>query len=1070
MARLFSKDYHDKSASWYFNHAVIGLENGDLQHWKSIDEAGCYHLHFFPAQAKREFFCSQLDVVYDPVSQTVLSHHCSECRDDDSCRHYLSVLRYAYHFLRTEIFELPTVETCDGTALRGREEWQRAYQEARVEIEGIYDPGTDKIRFYHDRYEPLEIPVLLKLQGEGKLPENALLSRKDYQAQLEMISDFELGLFQYLHDHRAAYSAKSRFYSLYKKDFATALGLMQSLKDRLVVRETGETLKFNPQPYPLNLRIEPAGKNHYIVQPIVVEEVSAVYPGFPCWLFFRNEVRQSPIPLANDTLQKLFDHDLIITPKDLIYWRTIVHRELREQDIYLDLDSSIQLPQIISSEPQIKISISEQNGQILLEGNLRYESPGFLGLGDEVIIPLSVVRFRTPLIRCDYRSGEGGGNAWFYLPPHIFSKINALLQRLPEADISRLEQYSQLLFDRSSSLDRLRQALFELSDEDWDIEIAAELKEEFIQKVALQVEIRAQRSEEIDWFSYEVSYRYRDFRFSHDELNRFFKSDEEFLHTQDGRLLHISNPEVFQETEKLLQRSERLADSTYRARMIHLPYYQRYMLDNPAFRLQGDEWMALLSNDLLRGHLEHTEALPAYLQTVLRGYQKTGFAWLKMLQHYRMGGILADEMGLGKTIQALAVILVSPEGKPNLVVCPKTLLYNWAAEIEKFHTNIPYQIVEGDKLTRLELLKNPNVKLFITSYTVVLNDIAALREMHFEWIILDEAQNIKNVGAQRTYAIKKIPCEHRLALTGTPVENNLTELWSIYDFLMPGYLGTLKRFKQDYMENPESGSVSLQRAVAPFLLRRIKKEVLLELPDKQEQISWCKMHPVQEKLYLQIIDMVQKKLLNSPAAANLNYIHVLAALTKLRQVCNHPHLANNDILPELEASAKLEQLVELVQDAIDSGHKILVFSQFVQMLRIIRKVFDARGTDYAYLDGHSKNRLLEVQRFEENPELKLFLISLKTGGTGLNLTSADTVILFDPWWNPMVENQAIDRTHRIGQVRKVQVFRLITKGTVEEKIMNLQQNKLQLFDSVVADGNKLLSSLKPEDIRELFTY
>ncbi len=1070
MARLFSKDYHEKSASWYFNHAVIGLDKGDLQHWLSVDEAGLYHLHFFAAADKAGVFAAQLDVVYDPASQQITSHSCSECRQDEGCRHYLSVLRYAYHFLRTEIFELPVVETCDGDFLRGREKWQQVHQNAVLELEGIYNPALDKIRFYHDRYDPIDPPLLMRYRQDGSLPENSPLGKADFQAQLEVLSEFELALFQHLQDHKAAYSAKGRFYSLYKRDFGGALGLMQSLKDRLVVRETGETLRFNLQPYPLSLRIEPAGKSNYTVLPVVVDEISAVYPGNPCWLFFRNEARRIAIPLADGVLRQLFDRELIITAKDLIYWRTIVHRELQEHGIYLDFDPGIRFPEIISTAPAIKLKVSAKSDKVLLEGSLRYESPGSLGLGEPLIIPLSVTRFRAPLVRSDYSSGEETGNAWFYLPPQIFAKVGAMLRLLPEADNSRLEQFSQLVFDREESMPRLRKILFDLSDEDWDIEIAPELSGDFVQKVTLQVEIQARRSEEIDWFSYDVRYHYRDFRFTHEELSRFFKSNEEFLHTGDGRLLHIANPEVWQETDKLLLRSERSADNVYRARMIHLPYYQRYMQDNPGFRILGDEWMKQLAIDLQRGQLEHTEALPAYLQTVLRGYQKAGFAWLKMLQHYRMGGILADEMGLGKTIQALSVILVSPQDKPNLVVCPKTLLYNWAAEIEKFHTNIPYQIVEGGKLTRLEQLQNPNARLFLISYTVVLNDIATLREMSFEWIILDEAQNIKNVGAQRTYAIKKIPSEYRLALTGTPVENNLTELWSIFDFLMPGYLGTLKRFKQDFMEDEQTGPARLQRAVAPFLLRRVKKEVLLELPDKQEQVSWCKMHAVQEKLYLQIIDMVQKKLLGSPEAAGLNYIHVLAALTKLRQVCNHPHLANPDILPELEASAKLEQLVELVRDAIDSGHKILVFSQFVQMLKIIRKVFDNLGIDYAYMDGHSQNRLLEVKRFEENPELKLFLISLKTGGTGLNLTSADTVILFDPWWNPMMENQAVDRTHRIGQTRKVQVFRLIAKGTVEEKIMNLQQNKLQLFDAVVSDGNKLLGSLSPEDIKALFTY
>ncbi|MDD4224648.1 MAG: DEAD/DEAH box helicase, partial [Candidatus Cloacimonetes bacterium] len=770
------------------------------------------------------------------------------------------------------------------------------------------------------------------------------------------------------------------------------------------------------------------------------------------------------------TLNQLFNQDLILSAKDLIYWRTVVHRELHKQDIYLDFDASIELPTIISGEPRIRLKVEKLGANVSLEGRLSYPAVHPTEEDQRLEIPLSVTSFDAPLVRSDYSSEEGGGNAWFYLPPEIFSQVEQLMNKLAGADLSRLDSYSQLVFSGGENLARLRQSLFELESDALDIEIAPELRGEFIQKIGLQVEIKARRSEEIDWFEYEISYHHRDLSFSHEELSRFFRSEEDFLHTADGRILFISNPEVFSETERLLQRSERIADAVYRSRLVNLPYYQRYMRENPAFRMLGDDWLAALSRDLAQGHLERQAPLPAYLQTVLRGYQKAGIAWIRMLQHYRLGGILADEMGLGKTIQALAMLIAAPEGSQNLVVCPKTLLYNWAAEIEKFHTNISYQIVEGGKSERLELLKNPNVKLFIISYTVVLNDIAALREKDFEWIILDEAQNIKNVGAKRTYAIKKLPSRHRLALTGTPVENNLTELWSIYDFLMPGYLGSLKRFKQEFLEEPESGAAKLKRAVAPFLLRRAKKEVLLELPDKQEQVSWCKMHPVQEKLYLQIIDTVQKKLLNQPRDNNLNFVHVLAALMKLRQICNHPHLANSDILPELEASAKLEQLLELVTDALDSGHKILVFSQFVQMLKIIRRVFDEQGLRYAYMDGHSKNRMDEVRRFESDPELKLFLISLKTGGTGINLTSADTVILYDPWWNPMVENQAVDRTHRIGQVRKVQVFRLITKGSVEEKIMNLQQHKLQLFDEVVSESQTVLASLSRDEISALFSY
>jgi SNF2 family DNA or RNA helicase len=477
---------------------------------------------------------------------------------------------------------------------------------------------------------------------------------------------------------------------------------------------------------------------------------------------------------------------------------------------------------------------------------------------------------------------------------------------------------------------------------------------------------------------------------------------------------------------------------------------------------------------LLTRRAEKEDKLPPYLNTVLRSYQKTGYQWLKMLMKYHLHGILADEMGLGKTIQALSVLAESPSDSTSLVICPKTLLYNWAAEIEKFHTNIPYQIYEGNKAERSKLLQNPNVRLYIISYTLVLNDIAELSKMKFKWIVLDEAQNIKNVTAQRTGAIKKLKAEYRLALSGTPIENDVTELWSIMDFLVPGYLGSLNKFKQEYVSDyplPEVRA-KLNRLAAPFILRRIKKEVLLELPDKQEQVSWCKLNPIQEKLYLQILDAVKKSLFPTDVIdpAQVNYIHVLSALTKLRQVCNHPALVNPDIKTNVEISAKTEMLMELIVEALESGHKILVFSQFVEMLKIIRPYLEEQNITYEYMDGKTKDRHKHVDSFNNDPRVKVFLISLKTGGTGLNLTSADTVILVDPWWNPMIENQAIDRTHRIGQTRKVQVFRLITKGTVEEKIISLQQNKLELFQNVIDEGQTVIKLMDEQTLKDLFFY
>ncbi len=1062
MAKLFSKDYHEKSSTWYFNHVIIPLNREDLLYWKSVDEKDMIHLHFFPAMGRSELFCRHVDIVYDPLSQSIVSHNCAECKDDENCRHYLSILRYAYNYLTTDIFDTEIVETCFGNVLRADEAWLLKSEEREISIEGIFNPETDKIRFYMNAYAPVDIFQMMqpKQTKENHSSEDRHVAYgRDYSVYF---SDSELILFQFLVEKRSAYSAKGKFFSIYKKDFASVINLMQIQGVAFVIRESGEKLEFIRHPLALSMRVEMYSPGHYLLSPVIIDELSVWFAGKPTWLFFRNVVRSIDLPFSNEVTDRIFGRQMSLTEKDLVYFRTIVHRELKKADIYLDFEDNIELPTIISDDPLIHLVFKKMDDVVVLEGYLKYST--------RVDIPLSVIRFNSPLIKTQYVDSDGDKRyAWFYIPPQIFEQVKLLLRALPNADMHRLEEHSQLVFEGEDNIDRLKKAVYELSETNWEIEISEELRRDFIYRVPLQVEINARTSDEIDWFSYDVRYRYKDFSFSHEELKRYFESEQKFLQTADGRLVFISNREVFDETQRLLTKSEHFKDGLYRTRVQNLPYYMQLRQSNPAFRIFGDEYIDKMFTDLLSRKMDRTEALPQYLQAIMRSYQKSGYSWLKMLENYHLNGVLADEMGLGKTLQALSLIAETPANSVSLVICPKTLLYNWAAEIDKFHTNIPFCVIEGDRKTRKELINSPNIRLFIVSYSIATNDIDELRKIHFNWIILDEAQNIKNVSTLRSAAIKKLSAKHKMALSGTPIENRLTEIWSIYDFLMPGYLGSLNRFKKEFSsDNPDSQS-RLHRAIAPFLLRRIKKEVLLELPDKQEQVSWCKLSPVQEKMYLQIIEQVKKQLFN-PEHAEMNYIHVLSALTKLRQICNHPSLINPDVKAEIEVSTKLEQLLELVTEAIQNGHKILVFSQFVQMLKLIRKAFDEQGISYAYLDGKTKDRLAPVTRFNADAELKLFLISLKTGGVGLNLTAADTVILFDPWWNPMIENQAIDRTHRIGQSKKVQVIRLITKGTVEEKIAALQQSKLDMFKNVVEDGQQVLRVMSLDEIKALFHY
>lgn len=1051
MARLFAKDYHERSNSWFFNHAVIVFEEGDLWYWHTEDESGNILMRFYPTEAKRSHFSSWVELVYDPREMRIKNFECAECGEDESCRHYLSLLLYAYNYISDDILKEELVQTGDGDSLRGSNRLLDSLANAFFEVEGIYNPLQSKVRIYHRGFDGINLSAYAKYLC-GTNPDKLKFEE-------DILFDENLKSFLIcVENNRAAYSHKNHFWSINKSDFASLLSKMKVLSTQLFIRETAEPLNFANSPYELSLRIEPAGKSAYRLSAVLIDELSALYSGHPAWLFFRNKAYELYLPFTNEVIDKLFDGNMLLNEKDLIYYRTIVHNQLAQRNIYLDFSPDITLPPIISSTPQNRLYIKALGEDILLEGALIYE-----GVHE---IPLSHLRFGKPLI---YATPRGGKEAmWFYLPYILEDQTRELLQSLPPAQTDRFEQKAQLLY-LPEQFEYLQKAIFQLSEDTWDIVIADELKHRFITKIHLEVEFEVSRTEDIDWFSYHISYRHKDLRFSHAELKEYFRSDQEFLHTVEGRIYYITNPQIFGEVEKLVSKSEEEMDEVYRARIRSLPYYQRLQEENPAFRILGDDFIEGMFRDIKRRRLTEELHLPINLERVLRGYQKSGIAWLKMLQYYGLNGILADEMGLGKTIQALALIASAPQQSKSIVICPKTLLYNWAAEIEKFHTNISYAIVEGNKEHRQSVLAGPNIRLFLIGYSMVLSELSTLRKMDFEWIILDEAQNIKNVSAQRTSAIKKLSGKHKLALSGTPIENNMTELWSIMDFLMPGYMGTLSRFKGRYMQSEDDldARLALHRQISPFLLRRIKKDVLLELPDKQEQVAWAAMNPLQEKLYLQILEDVQRKLMPD-SQEDMSYLHILAALTKLRQVCNHPHLANPDILPKPELSAKLELLLELVQDAIAGGHKILVFSQFVQMLKIIRGVFDELGYKYSYLDGQTKDREKEVQDFEQNEDIRIFLISLRTGGTGLNLTAADTVILYDPWWNPMVENQAIDRAHRIGQTKKVQVYKLITKNSVEEKIISLQKNKLETFTGVIEGGAASLKSMNMDELRRLF--
>lgn len=470
--------------------------------------------------------------------------------------------------------------------------------------------------------------------------------------------------------------------------------------------------------------------------------------------------------------------------------------------------------------------------------------------------------------------------------------------------------------------------------------------------------------------------------------------------------------------------------------------------------------------------------VPDSVRADLRPYQKAGFNWLWFLYSYGLNGILADDMGLGKTLQTLVVLQHAKEQDgqmPSLIVCPTSVVYNWINEINKFTPDLTVvNLTGGDRHSQYKKIKDADA--VITSYALLRRDIRALKEYPFRYVILDESQNIKNFESQTAQASKSLQASHRLALSGTPVENRLMELWSVFDFLMPGFLYDQVDFQYRYVTPIEErgnrdAERRLKKQIFPFMLRRLKQDVAKDLPPKIEAVQYCHLTDAQRELYLDWLDKTREEVFSQVAEKGVggSTNSIFAALLRLRQICCHPRLMGDELANGVTESGKFDALTDMIEEVIAEGHRILLFSQFVEMLKIVRSWLERKGIKYEYLTGESRDRHVMVDRFNNDPSIPIFLMSLKAGGTGLNLTGADYVIHYDPWWNPAAEDQASDRAHRIGQNKTVFVYKLITKGTVEEKILKLQDRKRDLVDSIIAADRSVGKMLSFEDLKEILS-
>ena len=571
-----------------------------------------------------------------------------------------------------------------------------------------------------------------------------------------------------------------------------------------------------------------------------------------------------------------------------------------------------------------------------------------------------------------------------------------------------------------------------------------------------------------------------------EEVIKKYKLKKKYHRLKDGSFLDLQDSNEIDFIDKLVSGT----DTSYEeleSGSIRLPVNRTLYLNQLLKEIKGTEIVKNkeyknIIDGLDKELIDEEEQIPEKLETILRPYQKTGFKWLKTLDRYKFGGILADDMGLGKTIQLISILLDykqnSDEHRASIVVSPSSLSLNWKNEIEKFAPSLNIKVVRGTAGERKEIIQNiDKYDLVITSYDLLKRDIDTYKEKNynFKFIIADEAQYLKNNNTKNAKAIKQLNADTRFALTGTPIENSLAELWSIFDFVMPGYLFSYKEFKSTYetaiiKDENKDAMDKLKMLIEPFVLRRTKKEVLTELPEKTITVLNNEMDEEQRNIYLSYLVQAKQELQDeiSMNGYEKSQIKILAALTRLRQICCHPGLFTENYTG---GSSKLEQCMEIIEDGVMAGHKILLFSSYTSMFEIIEKELNKRDIKFFKLTGCTKvdERIELVDEFNHNPEIGVFLISLKAGGTGLNLIGADMVIHYDPWWNISAENQATDRAYRIGQKNNVQVYKLITKDSIEEKIYEMQQRKAELTDNMLSTQTTFINKLSKEDIMNLFS-
>ncbi len=575
-----------------------------------------------------------------------------------------------------------------------------------------------------------------------------------------------------------------------------------------------------------------------------------------------------------------------------------------------------------------------------------------------------------------------------------------------------------------------------------------------------------------DWFWLDMGFDFEGVKVPFELVKSLVAEGRNYIPVPGKGYVKVNREEILSIADKLSELEMEVDEQgRMKLRRFHAPYLDGLLnIDWSEQQGLSEAIVALKQTGILPHH-----SLPAHLQPILRGYQQHGYDWLNFMHQHHFHGILADDMGLGKTLQMLSFLQDQKDKhgtKPNLIVAPTSVVFNWQREAEKFTPDLKVLVHSGSSRAK-DIQNVEELDLVLTSYALFRRDAEMLKKKKWRCVVLDEAQNIKNYRSKTAQLVKDLESDQRWALTGTPLENRLSELWSIFSFLMPGFLGNYNHFKNVYQQpieivQDEEVLERLRKRIFPFVMRRLKEEVARELPPKTEITQYCEMTPEQKKIYQQMLMACREEVFEEVEKNGLerSQVSIFTALLRLRQICCHPGLIGKKKGIE---SGKLLEFEDLLLEILSENHRVLVFSQFVEMLQILKGVLEDHEIEYEYLDGRTRHREKHINNFQKNENVKVFLISLRAGGTGINLTSADYVIHYDPWWNPAVEDQATDRVHRLGQTRHVFSYKMITKDSVEEKILGLQEKKKNLARGILSTDSAMGKKFNMEDLNFLFS-